>query len=207
MKSKFINREELQRIAGALSGDEWLPLRVSLETGLRIGDVLKAKTTDIVKTDGEFSLKYTAEKTGKKGRAPLPAPLAKRLLSGKKRGAFLFPSYGKTGHLTRQAAWQRMKRGAELAGLPVEGLSPHSLRKVYAVHLRHEKGFEAVREALQHSADAVTRLYAYSDTVTGYAPDEPIRWQDIDILADYLLQRMRENSNSNTCSGSSSCQG
>lgn len=193
MRSKFINHEDLQKLSAGLSGDEWLPLRLSLVTGLRIGDVLKAKASDITKKNGEFFLKYVAEKTGKKGKARLPEALAQRLKKGKAKHDFLFPSYGKSGHLTRQAAWQRMKRAAETAGLDKNGLSPHSLRKVYAVHLRHEKGLEAVREALQHGSDEVSRIYAYSDTVTGFAPDEPIRWQDIDLLCDYIINRLKEH--------------
>jgi len=142
-------------------------------------------------------INYVAHKTGKPGTAPIPPPLAARIRQQAHglKGKYLFPPakrYGKGEHLTRQACWARMKRAARAAGVNVDGVSPHSLRKVYAVDLRHEAGLAAVRDALQHSNEAVTRVYAYADTVMNAESDEPIRWRDLELVVDYVLERLRE---------------
>lgn len=175
-----------------MDGADWLPFRLSLETGLRIGDVLTLKRGDVVKKDDVYIVRYKAQKTGKRGEAPISDPLGEALCkSVRDKKAFLFPSYGKSGHLTRQCAWERMKRAARNAGVDLAGVSPHSLRKCFAVELRREKGLAAVQEALQHSNDAITALYAYADGVTRGAPDEPIRWRDVDMLLDFLAERIK----------------
>ncbi len=172
---------------------EWLPFRLALETGLRIDDVLSVRVSDISVRDGAHVLSYTAHKTGKSGEAAISSELAAALTAGKKkRSAFLFPSNSKSGHITRQCAWQRIKRAAGRCGLDLAGISPHSLRKCFAVDKLHKEGLAAVREALQHSSDAVTALYAYSDTVASHAPDEPIRWRDLELVMQYIFSRITQ---------------
>lgn len=174
-----------------------MPLELSLATGLRIGDVVALKKRDLVDEDGGTYIHYVASKTGKEGRAAVPPGLAKRLRAyfARTRCEYIFrpaKRYGKNEHLTRQACWARIKRAARAADVDAAGVSPHSLRKVYAVQLRHEHGVAAVREALQHSNDAVTRVYAYADTVLNAESDEPIRWCDLELVVDYILERLRE---------------
>lgn len=183
-----------------MTAAERLPLDVALATGLRIGDVVALRKRDVV-DDGEgLRIEYTAAKTGKRGSVSVPAPLAARLRRQARafRGSeYLFPPgkrYSRTPHLTRQACWGRIKRAARAAGVEVDGVSPHSLRKVYAVELRHAHGLAAVREALQHSSDAVTRVYAYADTVLNAESDEPIRWRDLELVVDYVIERLHEKS-------------
>ena len=88
-----------------MSLEEWLPLWVTFETGLRVGDVVKLKPKDLQK-DG---LHYTAEKTGKKGIAVISQKLRKTLST--RKGKYISPSFKSADkHLTRQAVWQRIKR-------------------------------------------------------------------------------------------------
>lgn len=175
-----------------------MPLDLALATGLRIGDVVALRKEQFDDGGEALTLHYKASKTGKEGSVTIPPPLAakiRRLLHSGKRSQYLFPAakrYSKTPHLTRQACWARMKRAARAAGVNPDGVSPHSLRKVYAVDLRHEKGLAAVREALQHSNEAVTRVYAYADTVLNAESDEPIRWRDLELVVDYILERLHE---------------
>jgi integrase/recombinase XerD len=123
-----------------MCNEEWLPLRISLETGLRIGDVVSLKRGALKRKDGKFLLRTTAQKTGKIGDFPISDALAEVLKV--RKGTFIFPSYGKSGHLTRQAAWSRMKTAAHRLGINADGISPHSLRKCFAVALRHQAGIE-----------------------------------------------------------------
>lgn len=189
MRSKFINKEIVAKLRKVLGTEAWLPFQVSLETGLRIGDVLRLRSSNLSLTRGRYILSFTAMKTGKEGAAFLSTSTGKRLAD---REGFLFPGRGKSGHLTRQAAWSRLKRACEAVGVDSDGISPHSLRKCFAVALRHEKGTEAVKEALQHSSDAVTRVYAYADTVMNSASDEPVRWCDLELVVDYILSRLKD---------------
>ena len=191
MRSKYIDKNTVDKLRRSMVNEEWLPLRISLETGLRIGDVVSLKHTALKRKDGSYFLRTAAQKTGKLGDFPISDALAEVLKV--RKGTFIFPSYGKTGHLTRQAAWSRMKTAAHRLGINADGISPHSLRKCFAVALRHQAGIEAVKKALQHSSSAVIRVYAYADTVLQFDSDEPIRWRDVELIVDYILERLRES--------------
>ena len=159
-KTDYLPEAEYNRIYPYMSRDNALALEVAVATGMRIGDVLKIRKRDIVGT----SVRYTAQKTGKKGVAPLPRHLADILRKRCSRAAdYVFPGSGKTGHRTRQAVWKDVRKAAELAGIDDRLIAPHSARKTFAVELMHSKGIEAVQEALQHSRRDVTELYALSD--------------------------------------------
>lgn len=197
MRAKYIDKNTVQKLRGAVGTEEWLPLRISLETGLRIGDCVDLLFGQVYKSQGKPVIRTTAQKTRKTGTFPISESLYKILLRLRKRRAakrtdFIFPSYGQSGHLTRQAAWARMKRACKRLGINPDGVSPHSLRKCFAVALMREHGLEAVRRALQHSNDAVTRVYAYADTILSYDSDAPILWRDVELLVEYILQRLKE---------------
>lgn len=197
MRSKYIDKNTVARLRTCIGSEEWLPLRISLETGLRIGDCVDLLYGQIhLKKDAPV-ITTTAQKTKKTGDFPISESLYKILRKRGKRlqmktTSFLFPSYGESGHLTRQAAWSRMKRAAAALGIDPEGISPHSLRKCFAVGLMREHGLAAVKNALQHSNDSVTRIYAYADTILRFDSDAPVRWRDVEILVDYILDRLNE---------------
>lgn len=61
--------------------------------------------------------------------------------------------------LTRQAAWDVVRRAAETAGLE-ERVTPHTLRHSYATHLLHGGAdVRAVQELLGHASVTTTQLY------------------------------------------------
>lgn len=184
MKSRFLDENELKKLRQAFEDEVFLPLAVSLETGLRIGDVVALRCSD-VKEDG---IHFKAEKTGKKGVAKISAKLRSRL---NKKGKWLFPSPYKPGqHLTRQAVWSRMKKAGESSGVDLDGLSPHSMRKVFAVELYRKKGFNAVKEALQHSYASNTEIYAFADWNTGENANLPLTRRDIQLIVMMVLEAL-----------------
>ena len=186
MKSRFIDKGEIKKLRQASTDEAFLPLLLSLETGLRIGDVVALKVKD-VKSDG---VHYTASKTKKKGIAPLSFSLRQRL---PKRGKWLFPSpYKPDKHLTRQAVWDRIKKAGERAGLDLEGLSPHAMRKAFAVELYREKGFKAVQEALQHTYASTAEIYAFADWNTGENADLPLKRRDLQLIVKMVLEALGE---------------
>lgn len=190
MKSRYVGIEEVEKIKKEAGEEAFLPFWISLETGLRIGDVLKLKFAD-VKPDG---IHYKAEKTGKKGVATITANLRTELSyrgKGRQKNAYIFPSPKKHGaHLTRQAMWARVKKAGAAADVDLEGLSPHTFRKIYAVELYREKGFNAVKKALQHTSNASTEIYAFADWATGKNADEPLRRRDLQLIIKMVLEAL-----------------
>ena len=190
MKSKFIDAAALAALKKQTRGRSaapWLPFEVADCTGLRIGDVLKIRADDL-RADG---VHYVAQKTGKHGVAEVP-PYLRRQLDFAARcspSGWLFPSpYKPNQHLTRQAAWARLKVAAKRAGVAVDGVSPHSLRKCYAVDLYKRKGLRAVQTALQHSTSDQTERYALADWFTGERSAEPLLRRDIDIIVRRVVE-------------------
>lgn len=189
MKSRFLTRNEIENIFSCMPFEHRLPFIISLQTGMRIGDVLKLKRKDLkLISDSIVEVKYIAEKTGKLGYATVRGENAVLLLR-RKRG-FLFPSErgSKSGHITRQTAWGRFKRAADRADVSLDGCSPHSLRKSFAVELRHERGIVAAQHALQHDRASLTALYAFSDAFLGIDAEEPITWGQVGVLADVVAE-------------------
>ena len=185
MKSQYIEPQELEKLRSVSAEEAWLPLWVSLETGLRIGDVVKLRKANL-KPDG---LHYKAQKTGKNGVARISADLRRELAA--KRGKWLFPSPYKAGkHITRQCAWARIKAACERAGVEPKGVSPHSLRKVFAVELYREKGFKAVKEALQHNSAATTEIYSFADWNTGENSELPLRRKDLTLVVKMVIEAL-----------------
>ena len=185
MKSKYLDDSEVKKIRASMSGEEWLPLWVSLETGLRVGDVVKLKPRDL-QADG---IHYTAEKTGKKGVAKVSATLRQALR--KRGGKYIFPSTkSKDKHLTRQAVWQRIKRAGKRAGIDLEGVSPHAMRKAFAVELYRKKGFKEVQQALQHTNSATTEIYSFADWDTGENANLPLQRRDLRLIVRMVLEAL-----------------
>lgn len=186
MKSRFLEQSEIKNLQMAIGNEAFLPLLVSLETGLRIGDVVALKKSAI-KKDG---IHFQAKKTKKRGIAKISAKTRKKLLENGKNGdTWLFPSPYKAGHhITRQAIWQRLKKAGKSCGIELEGLSPHSLRKVFAVELYREKGFQAVKEALQHNYSATTEIYTFADWNTGENASLPLTRKDLPLIVKMVLE-------------------
>lgn len=161
MRTDYLNPQIYNRLYGVMTYDNVLALRVSLETGLRIDDVLSLQRDQLVGR----TLRGVAEKTGKPYKKSISLDLANRL-KGLQRDGFLFPHRLKPGeHRTRQAVWANMKKAAMVIGVELNA-APHSARKTYAVEVFKDRGLGAAQKELQHDRVSTTMLYAFSNLLT-----------------------------------------
>ena len=88
--------------------------------------------------------------------------LPKNAIARNRAEAFLFPSSGKSGHMTRERFAQLLKQLAREAGLDSTRISPHTLRHAFATHLL-ERGADlrAVQTLLGHADIATTQIYTH----------------------------------------------
>lgn len=180
MRSEIITHDEFNRMSRYLQPDNKLALETSISTGLRIGDVLALRDTNLI----DNYIVFVAQKTGKSGKSRIPAALMRRLKANVQNG-FVFPGRSGTKPRTRQAVFSDMRRACKAAKIS-HHVSPHSTRKLFAVDTVNKKGFNAAMTALQHSSPAMTRIY-----ITDNADTEPPAWAY--TIADYIINKVTKN--------------
>lgn len=157
MTTEYLLEREVGHVLAALMPQNRLIVQLILHNGARIGDVLRLRTEQL-----QPSFWYVEQKTGKRRRMGIPAPL----LAAIKRQAgreWAFPGRDGKTPKTRQAVWADMKRAQRAFRLP-QNIGTHSARKVYAVQLMHKYGdIERVRRNLNHSSTAITAVYVMAD--------------------------------------------
>lgn len=158
----YANREYLEHLLAACTPQNREVLRISLDYGLRVGDVLRLPTFAI--HEGIWSFKE--EKTGKRRRVRL-SPTHREVCRSFAGKIWVFEhrtDYMR--HRTRQAVYKDITRVAKFYKMP--HISPHSFRKAYAVELFRENGsdLQKVQKMLNHSDPAVTALYAMADILS-----------------------------------------
>lgn len=187
MRTTYLNPTTYNRLYGIMQYPNVLALRVCLETGLRIDDVLKLRVTDLNKR----TIRGVADKTDKTFKKVLSADLANRLreISGSE---FIFPHRLKRSeHRTRQAVWKDVKKAAKLLGL-AGNIAPHSARKTYAVELFKESGLPAVQKELQHDMASTTMIYAFADLLDKKETNVRINGDIIEDLSEKIAEKVVE---------------
>ncbi|TCT15675.1 phage integrase family protein [Natranaerovirga pectinivora] len=132
-------------------------LTIQLNLGLRIGDIVNLRLSDIVKDGSRYRLEIKEQKTGKKREFTVPQEIYSYLQSyaldnsiGPKQKLF---------DITVRAVQKHLKLVTDYLGL--ENIGTHSFRKTFAVSIYNNNNYnvELVRQLLQHSTVAVTQHY------------------------------------------------
>ncbi|MBL8701282.1 MAG: tyrosine recombinase [Alphaproteobacteria bacterium] len=137
--------------------------------GLRVSE-LAALPFGAIDRSGDFL--RVRGKGGKERLAPLNAAARRALqaylaarstfLPEGATSRFVFPSNGRTGHVSTARVAQLLKALAARAGLDPRRLSPHVLRHAFATHLiDHGADLRAVQQMLGHADIATTQIYTH----------------------------------------------
>lgn len=185
MRSRYLDDKEIAALRGVMGLREWAPYAVAIDTGLRIGDVARLRWHDLQGS----RITYTAQKTGKAGVAYVSEDTAHLLWQLRRHALseWMFPAPKDGGaHISRQLLWKRFKAACRDARLNPDGVSPHSLRKVYGVREYHDHGLAAAQAGLQHSDISTTEIYALADWLTAENADKPILRSDLARVIRYV---------------------
>ena len=187
MKSDYINPEGLELILGVMQEANALAVRVSLETGLRIGDVLSLRRESVEQSE---HITVIEAKTGKEKEITLKARTRAAVLALAGDGEWAFPSPMHNGQARRrQTVWRDVKKACRLCSVRLN-ITPHSARKVYAVKQFKSKGLEQTKSALNHDNITTTLLYAFSDIITSNKTEE--EREPAGLLAAFFAALVRE---------------
>lgn len=160
MTTDYLMREQVEQVLLLLTPVNRLIVRTMLHTGLRVGDVVALRRTDIEKGPRFW---ITEAKTRKRRMVALTNELHCELQANS-NDQWVFPArvHGEK-HWSRQAVWQDVKRAAWAFRME-KNVGTHSARKVYAVELMRKCGdLEKVRRALNHEDGITTMIYAMAD--------------------------------------------
>jgi integrase/recombinase XerD len=155
-------------------------LEVLYATGLRVSELvtlpLGAARRDarmiVVRGKGGKERFVPLNETAKQAMADYLAAMDAAKGDGKNTGkaakgttkatAWLFPSFGESGHLTRQHFARDLKELAAATGIPPRLVSPHVLRHAFASHLLHNGAdLRIVQTLLGHTDISTTQIYTH----------------------------------------------
>lgn len=158
--------------------DNKLIMKIAIETGLRIGDILELRIGDL---RNNRRIKLHEHKTGKVKYIRIPAKLKSEIMATRvyynEDGYYCFPHRisPQTRHRTRGAVNKDILRVISQMGIKPR-ISPHSARKGFAVELYAKTGsLKAVQDALNHTHIDTTVLYALSDKL--HATKDGNEWE------------------------------
>jgi integrase/recombinase XerD len=171
--------DRLLRVAAAVDAGAPLPVRLRAArlaclvemlyaTGLRVSELIALPASAarhdarviVVRGKGNKERLVPLNDAAKRATAAYLALLAESGRQAKPK--WLFPSFGESGHLTRQHLARELKVLAAAAGLRSSQVSPHVLRHAFASHLLHNGAdLRVVQTLLGHADISTTQIYTH----------------------------------------------
>jgi integrase/recombinase XerD len=148
-------------------------LEVLYATGLRVSELValprSASRRDIsmivVRGKGDKERLVPLNEASRQAMAGYLAAIEALKTENKKNAPnskWLFPSFGESGHLSRQHFARDLKELAVAAGLSARLVSPHVLRHAFASHLLHNGAdLRIVQTLLGHTDISTTQIYTH----------------------------------------------
>jgi integrase/recombinase XerD len=148
-------------------------LEVLYATGLRVSELvalpLSAARSDarmiVVRGKGNKERLVPLNEASRRAMADYLAAMQALKTEKQKNAAsskWLFPSFGESGHLTRQHFARDLKELATASGLAPRLVSPHVLRHAFASHLLHNGAdLRIVQTLLGHTDISTTQIYTH----------------------------------------------
>lgn len=143
-------------------------------TGMRVSELV---SLPVAVARGAPDMLLVKGKGGKERLVPLSPPAQEALANwlacrdatealslkqGMRASQFLFPSSGKSGHLTRHRFYTLIKDLAVAAGISQVRVTPHTLRHAFATHLlAGGADLRAIQTLLGHADIATTEIYTH----------------------------------------------
>jgi integrase/recombinase XerD len=136
-------------------------------TGLRVSELIALPATAARAEGGTITVRG---KGGKERLVPLGQAAQKAMRDYRKRlleaksgeTRWLFPSFGDSGHITRQHVARELKELASAAGIDPRKMSPHVLRHAFASHLlANGADLRVVQALLGHADVSTTQIYTH----------------------------------------------
>lgn len=180
---KTLSVEEVDRLLDAAAAHGRTPadrarnaclMQVLYATGLRVTELVSLPVSS---ARGDPRMLLIRGKGGKERMVPLSPPARTALadwlalrdaaeddarLKGHAASAYLFPSHGKAGYLTRHAFYMLIKDFAVSAGVSPSKVTPHTLRHAFATHLlANGADLRAIQTLLGHADVATTEIYTH----------------------------------------------
>ncbi|WP_298848889.1 site-specific tyrosine recombinase XerD [uncultured Ruegeria sp.] len=149
-------------------------MEVLYATGMRVTELVSLPVSS---ARGDPRMLLVLGKGGKERMVPLSPPARNALAAwlivrdevedqtvekGGQRSRFLFPSRGKSGHLTRHRFFLLVKELAVQGGVSPEKVTPHTLRHAFATHLlANGADLRSIQTLLGHADVATTEIYTH----------------------------------------------
>lgn len=180
---KTLSEEEVDRLLSAARCDtqgtaarlrNTCLMELLYATGMRVTELV---SLPVSAARGDPRMLLIMGKGGKERMVPLSPPArealavwlqvrdeaeAAREAKGNPASRFLFPSRGKSGHLTRHRFYLLIKELAVTGGVSPDKVTPHTLRHAFATHLlANGADLRAIQALLGHADIATTEIYTH----------------------------------------------
>ena len=179
---KFLTVEEIELLISS-AGDirNSLRLRAMIEllyaSGLRVSELCELPMSGILGNKLLIHGKGAKERLVPMHDAAIHALNKWIDARGDTDSKYVFPSNGKTGHITRDGFFKILKKCAVLSGIDPNHVSPHVLRHSFASHLlAGGANLRAIQTMLGHEDISTTQIYTHvmpeklKETVSNHHP-------------------------------------